>query len=543
MNRKHACALILCALLGSATLTIYAAETTPPPAETTAPTVTTTAPETTAAPVTTAPETTPAPVTTAAPTYSYQLTLILDDGTVCQSLSQTTTATSCTFLLVSPQAKVGYTFRGWTDGPNLHNNAYLAAPGVHILRAVWEATPYTVTYVDGTTVLGRDTYTVEKAPSLLPRAKDGYTFLGWALNGTILLIFPSGVTGNITLAAQWQLNEYKVSFDTTGGDPLPALPYTIESGLALPSPIRAGYTFTGWTTLTGTPVQVIPVGTYGDVALAAQWRANEYTITYNSAGGTPLPPTMYTIETGALLPTPTRPGYTFVGWRDAHGRQVNAIPVGSYGDLTLTAEWVEQTVTIHYTAATVGGTVSVPAETVGMATGMPMSAAIPNAGYRFVGWYRDPACTIPVEAGWVDAMDAIHPQRSGAELLHTDAVYYARFELLLGRLTVTAQGAGADQSLIFTITGQPTAAELAPVTLTVAIPAGQTAVTVADLPVGIYTVTEQDSWSWRYAPMGAMMLLVETDGTTAVPQTVQFIPQLLVDRWLSDCIYNKKEEY
>lgn len=415
MNRKHACALILCALLGSATLNIFAAETTVTPAETTAPETTTAAPQTTTpAPETTTAPITTAPETTAAPTYSYQLTLLLDDGTVCQSYSQTTTAASCTFPLISPPAKHGYTFLGWTDGFNLYNNAYLAAPGSHTLRAVWEATAYTVTYVDGSTVLGLDTYTVEKAPSLLPRTKDGYTFLGWALNGQILPVFPSGVTGNITLTAQWQLNKYTVSFDTTGGDPLPASPYTIESGLVLPSPTRTGYTFTGWTTLTGTPVGVIPVGTYGNIALRAQWEAINYTITYNSAGGTALPPTMYTIETGARLPTPTRPGYTFSGWRDERGLPVDAVPVGSYGNIALTAEWIEQTVTIHYTAATVGGTVSVPTETIGMATGMPMSTAIPNAGYRFAGWYRDPACTIPVEAGWVDATAAIHPQRSGA---------------------------------------------------------------------------------------------------------------------------------
>ena len=50
--------------------------------------------------------------------------------------------------------------------------------------------------------------------------------------------------------------------------------------------------------------------------LTAQWTVNQYTITYNLAGGTAEGnPSTYTIETKAFtLKNPTKSGYTFTGW-------------------------------------------------------------------------------------------------------------------------------------------------------------------------------------------------------------------------------------
>lgn len=536
LNWKRTLTLTLCLLaVAAASVNIFAeGESTATPADAT---VTTAAPAETTAPAPAETTAAPAETTTPAPTYSFQLTLLLDDGTTYQTLSQTAAAATCTFPLAAP-AKTGYTFKGWSDGSALYQTAYSAAPGAHTLRAVWEATLYTITYVDDGAVLSTGTYTMDSVTPLPTLNKTGYTFAGWALNGQKLTsALPAGLCGNITLTAQWQVNTYTITFNTTGGAPLPTATYTIESGAVLPTPTRDGYTFTGWATLDGQSVALIPPAAYGDITLFAKWQANTYTIVFDAAGGSAVAPVPYTIETGAELPTPVRAGYTFLGWFAADGQKVSSIPSGRFGDVALTAQWLEQSAAITYTAS-VGGSLSTEAELVGKDTGTPASSPTAAAGYRFAGWYCDAAYTVPVDAGWVTADGTLHPQKLGG--LHADAAYYAKFELLLGELTISAACLDREQSLIFTVTGQPSAAELGPISLTVVIPAGQTAVTIADLPVGVYTISAQNGWSWRCTALGDLTLLVQAGDSS---NRVSFQTTLRQDkrRWLNDCIYDKKE--
>ncbi len=79
--------------------------------------------------------------------------------------------------------------------------------------------------------------------------------------------------------------------------------------------------------------------------LTAQWTVNQYTITYNLAGGTAEGnPSTYTIETKAFtLKKPTKSGYTFTGWSgtglDGENNMTVTIPTGSTGNRTYTAHW------------------------------------------------------------------------------------------------------------------------------------------------------------------------------------------------------------
>lgn len=79
--------------------------------------------------------------------------------------------------------------------------------------------------------------------------------------------------------------------------------------------------------------------------LTAQWTVNQYTITYNLAGGTAEGnPSTYTIETKAFtLKKPTKSGYTFTGWSgtglDGENNMTVTIPTGSTGNRAYTAHW------------------------------------------------------------------------------------------------------------------------------------------------------------------------------------------------------------
>ena len=123
---------------------------------------------------------------------------------------------------------------------------------------------------------------------------------------------------------------------------------------------------------------------------------------------------------------------------------------------------------------------------------MPTAAS----GYKFVGWYKDEGCTEPVAAAWI-ANDRLTPQKTkplGSEMGYEAATYYAKFELDVFDLTIKKEGCAEideNQSFLFRITG-PNGFSME---VTVQ---GNGSKTIKGLQMGGYTVTEVESWSWRY---------------------------------------------
>ena len=159
---------------------------------------------------------------------------------------------------------------------------------------------------------------------------------------------PADVT---TLTVQWTAPTYAVTLHTNGGtiNNGNVTEYTYGVGAALPTDVtRTGYTFKGWYDnegLTGDPVTAIGNTETGNKEYWAKWEINQYTITYDLAGGTADGnPNTYTIETGAFtLKNPTKSGYTFTGWSgtglDGENNMTVTIHTGSTGNRTYTAHW------------------------------------------------------------------------------------------------------------------------------------------------------------------------------------------------------------
>ena len=159
---------------------------------------------------------------------------------------------------------------------------------------------------------------------------------------------PADVT---TLTVQWTAPTYAVTLHTNGGtiNNGNVTEYTYGVGAALPTDVtRTGYTFKGWYDnegLTGDPVTAIGNTETGNKEYWAKWEINQYTITYDLAGGTAEGnPNTYTIETGAFtLKNPTKSGYTFTGWSgtglDGENNMTVTIHTGSTGNRTYTAHW------------------------------------------------------------------------------------------------------------------------------------------------------------------------------------------------------------
>ena len=141
---------------------------------------------------------------------------------------------------------------------------------------------------------------------------------------------------------------YTVTLDASGGDPIRPIQYTVESeAFLLPTPVRTGYIFLGWTGEGITEPQKtmeIPQGSTGDRTYTANWQVIEYTIITLLEGGNAGSSGVYyyTVEQTVTLPTPTRTGYTFLGWtgEGITTPQPNVtIPKGSTGDKKYIENW------------------------------------------------------------------------------------------------------------------------------------------------------------------------------------------------------------
>ena len=176
----------------------------------------------------------------------------------------------------------------------------------------------------------------------------------------------ASVPADVTeLTVQWTAPTYTVTLNAGNGtiNSGNVTGYTYGVGATLPTDVtRTGYTFKGWydnENLTSSPVTAIGDTEKGNKEYWAKWEINQYTITYDLAGGTADGnPNTYTIEMGAFtLKNPTKSGYTFTGWSgtglDGENNMTVTIHTGSTGNRTYTAHW-------RYNGGSSGGSSSYP---------------------------------------------------------------------------------------------------------------------------------------------------------------------------------------
>ncbi len=159
-------------------------------------------------------------------------------------------------------------------------------------------------------------------------SRQGYQFTDWYLDDT-KYDFNTAVTGNMTLTAKWTANSYTITFDTNGGSAVAPITQDYGTAIAAPAnPTREGYTFIGW------DKEIPETMPAEDMTLTAKWTADQYTITFDTDGGSAVAPITQDYGTTITAPAdPTREGYTFVGWD-------KAIPATMPAEnMTITAKW------------------------------------------------------------------------------------------------------------------------------------------------------------------------------------------------------------
>lgn len=165
-----------------------------------------------------------------------------------------------------------------------------------------------------------------------------------------------------------------------------------------------------------------------------------------------------------------------------------------------------------------------------------------SAGFKFVGWFKDEACTETgkVEASWIGADNKLTPGKTknyGTEettaMGYEAATYYAKFEADVADLSITKQGYNeidGKQSFIFTVTGPEGFSKKIVIQ-------GNGTVVLTGLKIGEYTVTEDTSWSWRYTPRdGAARTITLQAGKT---NSVTYVNDRTNNKWLDGNAYCK----
>ena len=182
-----------------------------------------------------------------APTYA--VTLNTNGGTINNgNVTEYTYGVGATLPAADDMTYTGHTFKGWYDNENLTGSPVTAIGGAEMGNkeywAKWEINQYTITFdTNGGSEIAPITqdYGTEITAPDNPTRK-GYTFKGW--DKEIPETMPAD---NITVKAQWEINQYTITFDTNGGNEIAPITQDYGAEITAPdNPTRKGYTFKGW---------------------------------------------------------------------------------------------------------------------------------------------------------------------------------------------------------------------------------------------------------------------------------------------------------
>ena len=253
------------------------------------------------------------------------------------------TLPSCTF---TPPTDKEFD-RWYVDGTSYNVGDEIVVTENTVVMAMWKEAPRTVQFnlnghgdaVDSQVLPYDDMADEPAAPTAI-----GYTFGGWFKEQTCVNRWnfaTEHVTRHITLYAKWTENAYSIAYDLNGGVETTSNPlsYTIEDAdIVLAAPVKTGYNFTGWT-YEGQDEPVLSVtiakGSTGDKNFTAHWQIAQFTITFNTDGGTVVDPITQDYNTSVSWPSvaPKKAKHIFLGWAN--------LPAKMPGEnITVDAIWV-----------------------------------------------------------------------------------------------------------------------------------------------------------------------------------------------------------
>ncbi|MEI6578590.1 MAG: InlB B-repeat-containing protein, partial [Eubacteriales bacterium] len=288
--------------------------------------------------------------------------------TIGGTINSTVTATPIIFN--------GFTYNSSVSGSVL--SGIVNGDGSLLLKIYYTRNSYSIVFNANSGTGGTSGAAVFGSALIAPTvARTGYTFTGWS--PTVPTTVPANST---TYTAQWQVNNYLITFEADGGSGGSSGSIPFGAKLNAPDVYRKGYTFTGWLPVVPTTVPAI------NTTYTAQWHRNSYTISFDANDG--IGGTSNSMLFGAALVTPEvfREGYDFVCWFPEVPATVPA------ANTTYVAIWGLKTFTITFDAN--GGTGGGSMQT--LVTGEHLFAPLVlRTGYTFLGWSPEVPPVVPAE--------------------------------------------------------------------------------------------------------------------------------------------------
>ena len=315
---------------------------------------------------------------------TYAVTLNTNGGTI-NSGNVTSYTYGVGATLPTDVTRTGYTFKGWYDNENLTGSPVTAISNTETGNkeywAKWEINQYTITFdTNGGSEIAPITQDYgTKITTPADPTRKGYTFKGW--DKEIPKTMPAE---NMTVKAQWEINQYTITFDANGGSEIAPITQNYGTKITTPAdPTRKGYTFKGW------DKEIPKTMPAENITVKAQWEINQYAITFDTNGGSEIAPITQDYGTAITAPAdPTRKGYTFKGWDKEIPKTMPA------ENITVKAQWEINQYTITFD--TNGGSEIAPI-TQDYGTKITTPADPTRKGYTFKGWNKEIPETMPAE--------------------------------------------------------------------------------------------------------------------------------------------------
>ena len=258
------------------------------------------------------------------------------------------------------------------------------------LYAKWSILRFEIKITDSNVTVYQNEFNLDEAiPNNLlptPLGKTGHTFSGWRVvqsQPTCLKM--------ILLLVQYTINRYTMSFETYGGSLISPITQDYNTVLTVTNPTKTGHTFDGFysdTLLTNAYAMTsMPAE---DLTLHAKWSINDYTMSFETNGGTLVSPITQAYDSVVIAPQPTKNGYTFKGYySDVSLNNYYSITYMPPANLTLYAKWSINSYTLTFD--TNGGSLINPI-TQDYNTVLTVSNPT-RTGYTFDGFYKDASLT------------------------------------------------------------------------------------------------------------------------------------------------------
>ena len=302
-----------------------------------------------------------------------------------------------TSISISNPSRTGYNFIGWS--PTLPSTV---PEYDQLYTAQWQLQSHTVSYnVDGGDPISSTVINYGATIPLPTPQKEGHSFVNWTLS-------PAGNTmgeQDVVATAHWSINTYTLKFNTGEGTPIEDISAVYGTPISINNPTRTGYMFDHWS-------PSLPSTVPGqNQTYTAIWTIQSHTVTYNTNGGTYIPPVNITYGTTIPTPNVNKEGHSFAGWTF----YPNVQKMGE-SDVTVTAHWTINTYTLHFD--TNGGTA---VENIVANYGTPISVVNPHKdNYVFDGWSPELPSSVPATnqtyvAQWIKEHHSVTYVLSGGE--------------------------------------------------------------------------------------------------------------------------------